>query len=261
MAASVLRVLRDVLPRARGRGRRDDGPGVPEHDHPDGGRRRARIDGDGDHHVHGQGVGRAPEPGRQRRLLAARRLPLAARAGLHRRSAGRCDCLRRCFFTRRDQGLGQVRSELSRPRLFGLAGAPDGGGAHARARERDPRHGLGRAEHRHLRGDRRRRLHRARGSLGQPDLGCVDEPGPHVRARPRRATLTDYWVYVVGPLAGCCDRGRLRLRAARFGRRAGPAPARPRETWTPRSRGPSRPRESEGMVGERPRSRPHPRAI
>jgi aquaporin Z len=34
-----------------------------------------RLDGDGDHHVHGQGVGGAPEPQRERRLLAPRKLP------------------------------------------------------------------------------------------------------------------------------------------------------------------------------------------
>ena len=32
-------------------------------------------------------------------------------------------------------------------------------------------------------------LHRARRAVGQPDLGRVDEPGPHVRARPRRRRL------------------------------------------------------------------------
>ena len=36
---------------------------------------------------------------------------------------------------------------------------------------------------------RRRRLHRARRAVGQPHLGHVDEPGPHVRARPRRRRL------------------------------------------------------------------------
>ena len=64
----------------------------------------------------------------------------------------------------------------------GWQGDADGRCTHARARERDPGHGLGRAEHRDLRGDRRGRLYRARGSVGQPDLGRVDEPGAHVRA-------------------------------------------------------------------------------
>ena len=70
-------------------------------------------------------------------------------------------------------------------------------------RQRDPRHRLGRAEHRHLRRDRRRRLHRPGRTVGQPDLGSVDEPRTHLRPRPRRRRLrTSYWVYVVGPLLG-----------------------------------------------------------
>ena len=85
-----------------------------------------------------------------------------------------------------DRRLGEVRLELPRARVMRLAGAADGGGAHARARERDPGYGLGRPEHRHLRSARRRRLHRPRGPVGQPDLGGVDEPRPHVRTRPRR---------------------------------------------------------------------------
>ena len=38
--------------------------------------------------------------------------------------------------------------------------------------------------------------------MGQPDLGCIDEPGPHVRPRPGRGEFTDYWVYVAGPIVG-----------------------------------------------------------
>ena len=63
---------------------------------------------------------------------------------------------------------------------------PDGGRAHARARQRHPRNRVGRAEHRRLRRHRRRCLHRPRRPLGQPHLRRLDEPGPHVRARPRR---------------------------------------------------------------------------
>ncbi len=40
------------------------------------------------------------------------------------------------------------------------------------------------------------------GLVGQPDLGHVDEPGPHVRSGSRRRRLQPYWVYVAGPLAG-----------------------------------------------------------
>ena len=50
--------------------------------------------------------------------------------------------------------------------LHGRGCVSDGDRAHAGARERDPRDGVGRAEHRHLRCDRRRRIHRARRACG-----------------------------------------------------------------------------------------------
>ncbi len=43
-------------------------------------------------------------------------------------------------------------------------------------------------DHRRLRGGW---LHRARRPLGQPHLGHVDEPGPHLRPRPRRSRLDE----------------------------------------------------------------------
>ena len=43
----------------------------------------------GDHHVHGQGLGRPPQPRSQRRLLAARRLPVAPGPRVHRGAADR----------------------------------------------------------------------------------------------------------------------------------------------------------------------------
>ena len=55
------------------------------------------------------------------------------------------------------------------------------------ARQRHPRHGVGRAEHRDLRRDRRRRVHRAGRPVGEPDLRRVDESGSHVRTGSRRA--------------------------------------------------------------------------
>ena len=58
-----------------------------------------------------------------------------------------------------------------------------------RARQRHPRHRIGCAEHRHVRRVRRRRLHRPRGPVGQPDLGRLDESGAHVRPRSRRHRL------------------------------------------------------------------------
>ena len=146
-------------------------------------------DGDGDHPVHGQGVGRAPEPCRQRRVL---RCAATSPGGACRATSSSSWSARRspaCSSSAVIDVSATYGSNYPAAGYLGLAGVPDGGGAHARARQRDPRHGLGRAEHRHLRGVRRRRLHRARRPLGQPDLGRVDEPGPHVRARPRRRRL------------------------------------------------------------------------
>ena len=60
-------------------------------------------------------------------------------------------------------------------------------------------------------------LHRAGRAVGQPDLGHVDEPGPHVRARPRRRDWTAYWVYVAGPIAGAVAAVVVGVRAARPG--------------------------------------------
>ena len=66
----------------------------------------------GDHLVHGQGVGRTSQPGGQHRVLAARRLPVEARAGLHRRAARRRHA-RRLVPASRDRRLGDLRFELS----------------------------------------------------------------------------------------------------------------------------------------------------
>ena len=204
VAAALLGALWDVPAGDRGGGRRDDGPGVPEHDHPQRGGGRAGADGDGDHHVHGQGVGRAPEPGGQLCLLAARRFSVAAGSRLRHRAADRCVACG-AVPARGDQGVGEVRLELSGERILGLAGVPDGGTADAGSRQRDPRDGFGCAEHRHLRCDRRRCLHCAGRSVGEPDLGRVDEPGAHVRPGSRRPRLRQ--------LLGLC-RGTARPGAA-----------------------------------------------
>ena len=71
VAPPVLRVSGDVLPGAGRRGRRHDGPGLPEHDQPHCRRGGAGADGDGDHPVHGQGVRGAPQSGGQHRVRAA----------------------------------------------------------------------------------------------------------------------------------------------------------------------------------------------
>ena len=109
----------------------------------------------------------------------------------------------------------------------------------------------GSAEHRHPRRDRRRRLHRARRPLGQPDLRHVDEPGPHVRPRPGRPRLD--------LATGCTSPGRSRAAGAavvfafvlrgRGGGKAGSG-SRARGPATPRSPTPTRP-EPDG--GPRPK--------
>ena len=57
----------------------------------------------------------------------------------------------------------------------------DGVHPHAGTRQRDPRHRLGGPEHRDRRRVRRRWLHRLGRAVGEPDLGHVDEPRPHLR--------------------------------------------------------------------------------
>ena len=53
--------------------------------------------------------------------------------------------------------------------------------------------------------------------------------------------FTSYWVYVAGPLVGAVLAVGVAWVAARRRRRHAPAPARPRETSTPRSSTPTRP--------------------
>ena len=93
-------------------------------------------------------------------------------------------------------------------------------------RERHPRHRVRGAEHRHLRRDRRRRLHRARRAVGKPDLRDVDEPRAHVRARSRRHRLHELLGLRRGPAGRRGARGRSAwvLRGAGGGR-AGSAAA------------------------------------
>jgi hypothetical protein len=85
----------------------------------------------------------------------------------------------------------------------------------------------GRTEHRYLRGVRRRRLHRPRGPVGQPDLRDVDESRPQVRARPRRDDLHRLLGLRPRPAPGSSDRSRAGLRSPRFRRRPGQLGRRP----------------------------------
>ena len=113
VASPLLGVARNVLPRPRGRRWRHDGAGLSRHDQPCRRGRCTRSDGDGGHPVHGQGVRRSPQSRGQHRVLAAWRLPMASRAGIHRRAVDRRDA--RCAVPARgDQRVGQLRVELSR---------------------------------------------------------------------------------------------------------------------------------------------------
>ena len=141
---------------------------------------------------------------------------------------------------RRHRRLGHVRLQLPGAGLLGHGRVLDGVHPHPRAGQRHPRHRLGCAEHRDRRRVRGRRLHRAGRPVGQPDLGHVDEPGPHLRPRPRRAGLDRLLGLRRRP-----DRRRGRWRsssgsccaAAAAGR---PDPAPPRARSTPRSASPAR---------------------
>ena len=220
VAAVVLGAARDVLPGAGGVWRRRDGRGVPQHDQPHRGRLRAWVDGDGNHPVHGQGVRCPPQSGGERGVLAARRLPVAARPRLHRRPAGRC---RACGVVRaeRDQRLGRLRLQLSGIRVHLHGRVPDGGGADAGPGQRDPGDGLGGAEPGRVRRARCRRVHHPGRAVGQPHLGCVDEPCQNVRAGPGRRELHRLLGVRRRAAGGGRSGRRRRVRAARPGRREG----------------------------------------
>ena len=240
VAPAVLGVLRDVLPRARRRRRRHDGPGLPEHDLPHRGGDRAGADGHGDHHVHGEGVGRPSEPRGEPGVRGPRRLPVAPGAGLHRRAAARCDpgCAGPAADRRR---VGHLRLELPGRRVLVGVRVLDGAAPHVGAGERHPRHGVGRAEPRDHRRLRRRRLHRAGRAVGQPDLGNLDEPGSHVRTRSRRgrllaATGSTWPDRSPAPRSRSCAGSSCAGQVA-----AGPDPAPPKESSTPKSPTPRTP--------------------
>ena len=70
-------------------------------------------------------------------------------------------------------------------------------------------------------------LHRARGSLGEPDLRRLDESGANLRPRPRRARLRRVLGLRRRTTYGRSHRGRVCLRSARRGRRQGRLRGRP----------------------------------
>ena len=71
------------------------------------------------------------------------------------------------------------------------------------------------------------------GPVGEPDLGRIDEPGPHLRSRPGRGRLHGLLGVRRGAVDGCGARGRYRVRSSRV--------------W----RGPQRVRSGPGWVGDR----------
>ena len=201
----------------------------------------------GDHPVHGQGVRRPSQSRGEHRVLASRRLPLAARARLHHRPADRCRA-RGMVRAERDQRLGRLRLQLPGIRVHIHGRVPDGGGADAGPGQRDSGHGLGGAEPGRVRRARCRLLHHPGRALGQPDLGCVDEPGQNVRAGPGRrglhratgCTSPGRWWGPVWPSAprSCCE-GRAAV---------GQDPAPRREISSPRPSGPTRHNRHRGFA-------------
>ena len=239
VASAVLGALGHVLPGSRRRRRRDDGSSVPGDDQPDRGGRRPWPDGDGHHPVHGEGLRRAPQPRRQYRVRPPQGLPVAPSTRVRRRAA-------------RGRGLGgvvpavgdprvrDVRIELPRVRLLVDGRVPDGGRPDARSRQRHPGHRLRGPEPRRVRRTRGRRVHRARGSVGESDLRCVDEPGAHVRPRT--------WSARTSRTTGCTSPARWSVPCWRPARRSScgvrgvalPGRERPKAPSPPRSRAPTR---------------------
>ena len=189
-----------LLPGPRRRGRRDDGPGFPEHHQPRRGGSCAGTDGHGDHPVHGQGLGRPPQPRGSIAFALRRDFPVAASTGYvvvqlvgarvavlvpagGRTRLGRVRLeLPRSSFASGDAflmewcypGPGQViLGTASGAQNVGVFGALGVGGYIALA-----------------------------GLWGSPISGASMNPSSNLRPRPVGANFTSYWVYVAGPLAG-----------------------------------------------------------
>ena len=80
-----------------------------------------------------------------------------------------------------------------------------------------PGDGVRGPEHRHLRGARRGRVHRPRGSVGKPDLRCIDESGPNLRPGSRQSHVHRLLGLRRRPTCRRRDRGRHRVRPAGTG--------------------------------------------
>ncbi len=219
VAAALLRAAGDLLPGVGRRRRRDDGPGVPEHDQPHRRGHGSGADGARGHPLHGQGVGRPPQPGGERRVRAARRLSVAgaypgtswcssavqrSRHGSCRQS---CTCRPRSARTippPASRGINAFWMELiltfglvsvilgtaSGAQNLGVIGAIGVGGYIALA-----------------------------GLWGSPISGASMNPSRTFGPDLVSADFTSYWVYVAGPLAGRGRRGRHRVRPSRSWRR------------------------------------------
>jgi hypothetical protein len=202
MATPLRGVLRDIPARAGGvrcggRVRAQPWSGQPER-----GGGRSRPDGDGDRAVHGRSLRRAPQPSGERCVRLAARLSVAPGArvppGAARR--GRRGVL---VPVGRARQARRTRSNRARKRGPRVAGDADRARPDCRARQHDPGDRVPCAERRRTVRTRRRRLHRARGSLVEPDQRRLDEPGA------RSARTSCYWT---SRTSGSTSSARLRAR-------------------------------------------------
>ena len=162
--------------------------------------------------------------------------------GLHRRAARSAPRSPRWFL----QAVIDVSATYGSN--YPAAGYSDGDafwmeiGAHVRARERHPRHRVGRAEHRRHRRDRRRRAtSRSPGSGAARSRAASMNPARTFGPDLVGADFHAYWVYVAGPTRGRGRRRRRCVRPPRAAAAAEPAPAQHKAHSEKRSRTPLRP--------------------
>ena len=147
---------------------------------------RARADGDGDHLVHGQDLGRPPEPGGEHRVRAAGRLPVVARPGYIVVQLGGATLaawfLQAVVHVSASFGSNYPAAGYSAGAAFwmeliltfGLVSVILGTASGAQNIGVIGAFGVG-------------GYIALAGLWGSPISGSVDEPGPHLRPRPRRA--------------------------------------------------------------------------